>query len=283
MIDPPDGYTDGYADTRLGRLHYVHGGSGAPLILLHGGHGGWTHWIANLPQLAQAHTVFALDMPGFGRSCDGVPDPAIDDVALPVWDAINAMRATLPAPLRGHPVGIGAFSFGTIVATRLALTFPQEVQAVLLVNPPGLGDVSDEVKQIQARASERARTGGLRAGLEVTLRELLLCRPDRRDDDALDLLEDGVRNTRFVSRSLSRATRLYPMLEQLQVPAHVALGERDPHQRHELEARRTRLGAILGASNVHLFADAAHWLQYDQPEGFASLALSVFGNRRKRS
>jgi pimeloyl-ACP methyl ester carboxylesterase len=108
------------------------------------------------------------------------------------------------------------------------------------------------------------------------LRELLLYRPERADPSALELLEHGVVNTRFVSRSLSRAARLVPLLGTLKPSVHVVLGQNDPHQRHELAARRRRLEEALGASCVSVFADAAHWLQYDQPERFNELALQVF-------
>jgi pimeloyl-ACP methyl ester carboxylesterase len=272
----PQGFHEGYAETPLGRVHYVSGGRGSPLFLIHGGYGGWAHWHANLLPLAQAHTVFAIDMPGFGQSCDAAADARIDSVAQSVWDAIAAMRETLPDPMRGRPIHIAAFSFGTVVAAKIALEKQDDVRALLLINPPGLGEVSQEVREIQARASDTARSRGLRAGIDITLRELMLCQPARTDGHALDLLEGCVRNTRLISRSLSRATRLPPMLDELRMPVHVVLGERDPHQRHELALRRARLEKTLGASNVHVFANAAHWLQYDQPERFAALALAVF-------
>lgn len=274
----PDGLRSRLVPTALGRVHYVTAGSGSPVFFIHGGFGGWAHWHANLLPLARHHAVFALDMPGFGQSCDAPAGAQIDDMAHAVWDAIGTMRRTLPPPACELPVGIAAFSFGTAVATRMALQDPDRVRALLLVNPPGLGEVSQEVKEMQVRAAHAARSDGLRAGVAITLRELMLCQPSRADQHALDLIEDCVRNTRFVSRSLSRATRLPPMLTELRVPAHVVLGERDPHQRHELAARRSWLEQALGAARVSVFPEAAHWLQYDQPERFNALALTVFGD-----
>jgi 2-hydroxy-6-oxonona-2,4-dienedioate hydrolase len=272
----PAGLRDAFVETSLGKVRYVSAGNGSPLFLIHGGHGGWAHWYANLLPLAQRHTVFALDMPGFGQSCEAAADGGIGEVAQSVWEAITAMRKTLPGPMSDLDVNIAAFSFGTVVATRIAVQNQDAVRALLLVNPPGLGEVSQEVKDIQSRASQVARSHGLRAGVEVTLRELMLCQPGRADDHALDLLEDCVRNARFVSRSLSRATRLQPMLGDLRMPVHVVLGECDPHQRHELTLRRSQLEKTLGASGVSVFANAAHWLQYDQPERFNAFALTMF-------
>ncbi|MDB5843914.1 MAG: hydrolase-like protein, partial [Polaromonas sp.] len=44
-------------------------GEGAPVVLLHGGSGSWTHWIRNIPTLvACSRQVWAPDLPGFADS-----------------------------------------------------------------------------------------------------------------------------------------------------------------------------------------------------------------------
>lgn len=278
----PNGWRDGFVETASGRIHYVSGGAGSPLFLIHGGHGGWVHWHANLPALAQRHSVFAFEMPGFGQSGNAPADCSLADMARMTGDAIAALRANLPQAQWNVPVHLAAFSFGALVATELALQQPQSVRSLLLVNPPGLGEVSAQARNIQARAAEAARLHGLRAGLEISLRELMLCQPARADKPAMDLLEYGVRNTRFVSRGMSRSTALLPMLAALRMRmqgmqgVHVVLGENDPHQRHELARRRECLEQALGKGNVSVFSGAAHWLQFDQPERFNALAHSLF-------
>lgn len=271
-----EGLQEGMVDTSLGRLHYVSAGNGAPLVLIHGGFGSWLHWRDNIAALARHHTVFAIDLPGFGLSCDAAPESDIDGLARPVGEAIAGLRATLAPPLRDTPPGIAAFSFGTAVAVRAALLFPDAVAGLLLVNPPGLGQVSEEVKALQARAAEAARGHGLRAGLAITLNELMVKDPALATPEALDLLEQCVRQNRFVSRQLSRSVHLRPMLQALQVPVHVVLGQDDPHQRHELTERRDWLAQHLGPAAVSVIADAGHWLQYEQAARFNALALRFF-------
>ncbi len=266
----------GLAETSLGPLHYVRAGHGTPLVLLHGGFGSWRHWEANIAALAERHTVFALDLPGFGESCDLPPDSSIEQLARPVAQAIAGLCGSLPAGLRNGPPGIAAFSFGTAVAVKIAQMDPVSVRALLLVNPPGIGPVSAEVKAIQARAAEAARTKGLRSGLEITLRELMVHDPALATPAALDLLEDCVRQTRFVSRPLSRAVQLRPMLTALPVPVQVALGENDPHQRHDLANRRAWLTEALGADRVCIVGACGHWLQYEQAARFNTLAAEFF-------
>src|SRR5207249_8442783 len=43
-------------------------GQGPPLVLLHGARGSWTHWLRNIPALAERFSVIVPDMPGFGDS-----------------------------------------------------------------------------------------------------------------------------------------------------------------------------------------------------------------------
>ena len=43
-------------------------GEGPPLLLLHGSHGSWTHWIRNVDALAVSRTVWAPDIPNHGDS-----------------------------------------------------------------------------------------------------------------------------------------------------------------------------------------------------------------------
>jgi 2-hydroxy-6-oxonona-2,4-dienedioate hydrolase len=275
-IELANGLHEGMVDTSLGKLHYVSAGNGTPLVLIHGGFGSWLHWRDNIAPLAQHHTVFAIDLPGFGLSCDAAPESDIDGLARPVGEAIAGLRATLAPPLRGVAPGIAAFSFGTAVAVRTALLFPDMVGSLLLVNPPGLGQVSDEVKALQARAAEAARSRGLRAGLAITLNELMVKDPALATPEALDLLEQCVRQNRFVSRQLSRSVHLRPMLAALRVPVHVVLGQDDPHQRHELAERRDWLAQNLGPGAVSVIPDSGHWLQYEQAARFNALALRFF-------
>lgn len=56
--------------------HLVTGGSGPPVLLVHGWLGSWFHWRKVLPLLAHAHTVIAVDARGYGES--DKPDAGYD-------------------------------------------------------------------------------------------------------------------------------------------------------------------------------------------------------------
>jgi pimeloyl-ACP methyl ester carboxylesterase len=50
------------------RLHYVMGGQGEPLVLLHGFPQTWYSWHKVMPALAEQYTVIAPDLRGYGDS-----------------------------------------------------------------------------------------------------------------------------------------------------------------------------------------------------------------------
>jgi len=48
------------------KLHYQQAGAGSPVVLVHGLLGGSFCWRFNIPALSGTHSVFAVDLPGFG-------------------------------------------------------------------------------------------------------------------------------------------------------------------------------------------------------------------------
>jgi abhydrolase domain-containing protein 6 len=49
-------------------VHYLEGGRGAPVVLLHGIFGEKDHWVDLARHLTDRHHVFAPDLPGYGES-----------------------------------------------------------------------------------------------------------------------------------------------------------------------------------------------------------------------
>lgn len=64
----PDGFTHHTTRTSAGRIHYVRGGSGPLLLLLHGWPQTWFEWRRVMPELAEHYTVVAADWRGAGFS-----------------------------------------------------------------------------------------------------------------------------------------------------------------------------------------------------------------------
>ena len=115
------------------RLHYVMGGEGDPVVLLHGWTQTWRGWRKVMPLLAESHTVIAPDMRGFGDS----EKPAGGYDGLTVAEDIRQLVQGLGFDsfhLVGHDIGGWA-------AYPLAASHPEAVRTLALVDslPPGLG------------------------------------------------------------------------------------------------------------------------------------------------
>ena len=119
------------------RLNYQRAGEGAggsetaPIVLVHGFGGDLNTWLFNQPDLAETHAVYALDLPGHGRSGKdvGAGDLATLSGALGAFlDALGIGRAHLV----GH-------SLGGAVALELALGRPEAVASLTLIASAGLG------------------------------------------------------------------------------------------------------------------------------------------------
>ena len=113
-------------------LHFVTGGSGPVVLLLHGWPASWSSWRRMMPALAAGHTVIAVDMPGFGTSG---PAPSADEVA------ISALLHKLMVQLGHKRVSIVRHDMGGPVAYGCAAQFPAEVDKVVLTETaiPGFG------------------------------------------------------------------------------------------------------------------------------------------------
>src|SRR5262245_47067180 len=62
----PPGFTEAFADVNGVRLHYMIGGSGSPVVLLHG-YAETSHmWLPLMPLLAPHHRVIVPDLRGAG-------------------------------------------------------------------------------------------------------------------------------------------------------------------------------------------------------------------------
>src|SRR5260370_23178474 len=62
------GFSDRFADVNGTRLHYLIGGKGTPVVLLHGYAQTGHMWLPILPRLAQRHTRIVPDLRGAGES-----------------------------------------------------------------------------------------------------------------------------------------------------------------------------------------------------------------------
>ena len=64
----PAGFRSKYAGVNGFRMHYVRGGKGSPVVMIHGFPEDWTEWRQEMSPLSKTHTVIAVDLRGAGES-----------------------------------------------------------------------------------------------------------------------------------------------------------------------------------------------------------------------
>lgn len=129
-------HLDGYVDAGNFRLHYLHEGSGEPVILLPGG-GGWIYDFRDMIAALSSHyVVYAIDPPGDGYTTPIAHNP--DYTRIYTLDSINqsllAFMDTLHIP-RATFIGN---SWGGGYALYFTETHPERVSKYVSLDGTGL-------------------------------------------------------------------------------------------------------------------------------------------------
>jgi len=112
-------------------IHYLTGGYGDPLIVIHGGANGAGAWKENLAELSKYYTVYVPDLPGFGRSQPIDGDCHIPELVEFVDDFSDELRLE-KFHLVGHSLGGG-------IALSYVLKFPHKIKKLVLISSMFLG------------------------------------------------------------------------------------------------------------------------------------------------
>jgi pimeloyl-ACP methyl ester carboxylesterase len=110
-------------------VRYFEGGTGAPLLFLHGA-GGLAAGDPFFAKLASKYHVYAPLLPGYGDSeeCHELRDML--DFTLHSWDVVDALALKKPI-IVGH-------SMGGMIAAEMAAIAPHDVDRLGLIAPAGL-------------------------------------------------------------------------------------------------------------------------------------------------
>ncbi|NNJ11702.1 alpha/beta hydrolase [Chloroflexales bacterium ZM16-3] len=161
-----------HIDLSVGRLAYRKGGDGPPLLLIHGWGGSSRHWLGAFATLAGSHTIYVLDMPGFGESPPGHGVGGLRGMTEAVLAFIDALKL--------GTVKLGGHSLGGGVALMVAATRPDLVDQLALVSF-GLASSPEEEARSTAIGVHLSVTAALWAPWLILARPwLALSRPWRQ-------------------------------------------------------------------------------------------------------
>lgn len=116
-----------YVHTNGIRMHYVAGGEGEPVVLLHGFPECWYSWRKQLPVLAEGYRVIAPDLRGYHETDKHGPydTTTLQEDVLGLLDALGETNA--------HIVG---HDWGGAIAWQLAMQHPDAVRSLAVLNIP---------------------------------------------------------------------------------------------------------------------------------------------------
>ena len=239
-------------------------GSGPPLVLAHGSHGAWSHWIRNINALAQQRTVWVPDLPGYG---DSAVAPAEDHATISSVIAVGLRRLI---GSEGPPDVVG-FSLGGVVAAHFAVRHPELVRRLILV---GSGGLDTPLGTITLRGVRGLEGEERRVVNRENLLALMLHDPASVDDLALHVHAINGARARLDPVPLVLPDQLMGALPQLCVQVDAIWGEYDrPHPNPALqEAALRRFHPKL---DFRIISGAGHWAMYEKPVDFNRTVLDL--------
>lgn len=137
--NPPANFKHQTALVNGVKIHYVIGGKGEPLVLIHGFGQNWYMWNRLLPELSKHFTVIAPDLRGVGES--DKPEGGYDKktMAKDIHELVKKLGYN-NINLAGHDIGL-------MVAYAYAAQYGNEVKKVALMDAllPGIEPVWSQV------------------------------------------------------------------------------------------------------------------------------------------
>jgi pimeloyl-ACP methyl ester carboxylesterase len=118
------------------RIHYLIGGAGPPIVLLHGYPETWYAWRKVMPQLAARYTVIAPDLRGFGDSSRPAGGYDRKTMASDIRELIRRIGYDRVL-LAGH-------DWGGSTAVAYAITWPAEVRRLVVIEAQPRGPWSEQ-------------------------------------------------------------------------------------------------------------------------------------------
>lgn len=253
-------------------------GEGAPLVLLHGGSGSWTHWVCNITALSRHFQLLVADLPGLGDSDNpSVPYDTSD------YPASTARLAAIVQAGVDHILGDTApfhlcgFSFGSIIGTYLAAHAGQRVKTVTLAGSAAFGlpwdGLNGSLKGMTKEMTEIERIEIQRHNLSV----IMMAGPV--DDDAARMQLRNVERARVRSHGIGETDTLMGALVRVTSPLNGIWGRQDVYAQPNLE----RIGQIFrdqDPDTVYKILDGAgHWVMYEQADAFNVALIDIIEQR----
>jgi 2-hydroxy-6-oxonona-2,4-dienedioate hydrolase len=231
-------------------------GKGEPLVLVHGGHGSWMHWVRNIEVLARDHQVLVPDLPSFGDSDDL---PPVADSAEGMQAIVAALITSMDAVLGGRSVvDLVGFSYGGVVSAHVAAQ-RGAVRRLALLGSPGSATPSRRKGEMMRwrNADEAAQNAALRHNLLTHM----MYADSNVDALAFRVYADTVKAARYRGRGGAHRVPLNDILATYRRPVLFLYGEHDVICTPAM-AQQSLMNAKAGRE-CHIIPGSGHWVPFE--------------------
>jgi pimeloyl-ACP methyl ester carboxylesterase len=260
-------------------VNYLEAGSGEPVILLHGGNIGWGQWYPNIKDFAKKYKIYALDLPGAGRS-QKINFHSLDlerDLVKTVKEFIDFLSLT--------SFSLVGSSIGGWICLKLALGDQTKIKKLVVADSLGFMDFmrfSDRLISIKLFAKLLTKTvlkpHKNNPNIEKFLRDVFYDKKTYIKPEFIEYFYETMEtshNLLFISRMSSikgvrKEFLLFNQLNRIKIPTLVIWGEQDklmPLKKNESNFK------FLPKIEVKIIKDAGHIPSVEKSEIFNHTVL----------
>ena len=245
------------------RINLRRGGSGEPLLYLHGS-GGAPAVLPFMEKLAERFDVLVPEHPGFGASDEPEWLENMHDLAYFYLDVLKSLE------LRGvHLVGS---SLGGWLALEMAVRDGSRLKSLVLVGPAGISVPGVKPGDVFLWSPEELARNLF---FDPALAEKMLAQPMTPE-----LLDESLKNRHTVAR-LGWEPRMHDpflrkWLHRVNVPVKIVWGEAD---KILPVAYAGEFKKLMPAAEVEIIPRCGHLPQAERPEEFCDIVMRFAGKR----
>jgi pimeloyl-ACP methyl ester carboxylesterase len=253
-------FTEEVVDVGGTKVHTLKGGSGEPLLLLHGA-GGNNGWLKFVDALAEKYTVIYPSHPGYGKSnrpdwLETIPDMACFYTWYLETLGLEGVRA------------IG-FSMGGWIASEIAAMCNHSFSKLMLVDAVGIKPNDSEITDIFIISPAQVRELGFHDPRQAPEYEALYG-GEPTTEQANTAESNREMAVRLCWKPYMHDPRLSSLLQRVKIPTRMVWGKND--QIVPLECGDLYKKAING-SDLVVIDNCGHSPQVEKPDEFIKAAL----------
>lgn len=280
----PAGFRSDEMTTQGQRFHFVRGGTGEVVVLLHGWPQTWQEWTKVMPLLAAAgYDVIAIDMPGIGRSTNPRGDYSKAGSARDIAQLLSELKVR-KAHIVGHDIGAQ-------ISFAYAAQWPARTSSLTYIDAPLPGTATYDRLRTDPRAwhfafhgasqvAERLVAGREDYYINHSIRAIAGSPASPSSDEVAayisayrdpETLRTGFEWYRAFTLDATDNRRL--MAKPLTMPVLALNGDRHTQgQPYTLEMFKPLATKLDGG----VIANSGHWTPEEQPQALATRLIAHF-------